>query len=117
MKDMPAYKSDFPLMGEDVVHQVVNVSGNRSPYTKEVPKQTMGRGKSPTGVMASRGRSVINEAHGPRCYIQETLYHANAAESSATERNVKIMPKSMSRPDTGGALSGFWAKREFGQTS
>lgn len=110
-QDTPG-QGDFPMMGESLLQHICNLSGERSPYTKVVGKKTMGRGASPTGKYAKRGSTMIHEANGPKCTIVATLYKANAAEASATERNVRIVPSTVSRPD-----AGFWGKREYGQTS
>jgi hypothetical protein len=105
--------SSFPTMGESLIQNVINVSGNRSPYTQTVGKKTMGRGSSPTGKAAVRGRTMINEANGPQFHISSTLYKANAAEASATLRNTKVVPSSVTRPDHVGSAGTFWQKRKY----
>ena len=107
--------TSFPTMGEEIPHSIMNLSGNRSPYTTTVSKKTMGRGSSPTGKYTYRGQSLINEAHGPRCHIVATLYAPNAAEASATQRNTRILPNVIERPDRVGSAVTFWDKRKFGQ--
>lgn len=99
--------TDFPKMGESMEH-VLNLSGERSPYTKSTPRKTMGRGSSPTGTAAIRGRTMIKEANGPCFHIKATLYSQNAAEASAVTRNVRIMPSAVGNRD-------FWSKRQYGQ--
>lgn len=102
-------KSAFPTVGDNVIAHVMGSSSARSSrYTTTVAKKTQGRGASPTGTTGHRGNTKINNANGPKCHIQTTLYKANAAESSATTRNVKIMSNTIDR-------SGFWSKRQYGQ--
>lgn len=108
-------KSDFPTMGDSLVKSVLNLSGKRSPYTKTMPKGTMGRGSSPTGKYAYRSHTMIHEANGPHCHVQATLYKANSSEANDTLRNTKMMPKAMERPDRVGSAKDFWSKRMFGQ--
>lgn len=110
-----ASASNFPKMGESLIHSLINVSGNRSPYTTVVAKKTMGRGASPTGRAKVRGRTMIKEAHGPQFHISTTLYKANAAEASMVTRNTKMVPAVIQRPDHVGSAVTFWSKREFGQ--
>ena len=102
--------AQFPKVGEDVASHVMNLSGQRSPYTTTVGKKTMGRGSSPTGRYAKRGSSLIHEAHGPCFHIKATLYAQNAAAASDVERHVKIVPSRISHPD-----AGFWSSRQYAQ--
>ena len=110
-----ASPSAFPKMGDSLVEHLINTSGNRSPYTQTTPKKTMGRGSSPTGKAAVRGRTMIHEANGPSFHISTTLYKQNAAEASATQRNTRILPPCIHREDGTGSAGTFWDKREFGQ--
>jgi hypothetical protein len=88
--------TSFAKMGDEgIPSSVVNMSGQRSPYTQTVPKKTQGRGASPTGKKVNRGQSMIHEANGPACKIVTTLYKANAASANDTQRNVKYMPPAM----------------------
>lgn len=105
---MPA--SAFPTVGDSVLNYVGSGRCTRpdNKYVKTLPKQTMGRGKSPTGTMASRGNKMI-ETTGPKCHVVAKLYQSNAAEASASQRNVKIMPSATGESD-------FWkARSETGQ--
>lgn len=100
--------TSFPTVGDSVLSYVASGgSGKPSSHTKVVAKQTMGRGKSPIGSAAIRGSSKIQEAQGPRCHVVAKLYKANAAEASAVQRNVRIMPSAAGVGD-------FWKKRQFG---
>jgi hypothetical protein len=104
-----SYTTSFEKMGDQgIPKSVVNMSGDRSAYTKLVGRKTEGRGASPTGTKANRGRTMINEAHGPTFRPVATLYKANAAEASATQRNTRIMKPAMGDRD-------FWGKRAWGQ--
>lgn len=101
----------FPKVGDNgVIESVVNVSGQRSPYTKAVPKKTGGRGASPTGKAANKSGYQISEANGPRCNISVPMYAQNAAEASMTERNTKFVSSTM-----GNADEGFGSYRQYGQ--
>lgn len=101
--------TSFPKMGDEwITKNLINCSGNRSPYTTPIPKKTEGRGASPTGVKKNRGASMINEAHGPTFRPVTTLYKQNAAEASATCRNTKLVPSAVGDRD-------FWAARQYSQ--
>lgn len=103
--------TEFPKMGDSgIPDSVVNMSGDRSAYTKLVGRKTEGRGASPTGVKKNRGRSMIHEANGPKGIPVATLYKPNAAQASDTQRNTKIMKPAMGDRD-------FWAKRQYGQSN
>lgn len=104
-----SYTTSFEKMGDrGIPDSVVNMSGDRSAYTKLVGRKTMGRGKSPTGVKKNRGRNMIHEAHGPTFRPVTTLYKANAAAANDTQRNTRLMRPAMGDRD-------FWAKRQYGQ--
>lgn len=99
----------FPVVGDSVLSYVGSGgAAKKSKYTTAVPKSTMGRGSSPTGTTGSRSNTKIQEAQGPKCHIVSKLYESNAAESSATQRNVRVMPSAA-------GVSDFWKKRQFGQ--
>lgn len=110
-----ASSSCFPTIGESVLQHVMNVSGQRSPYTKTMAKKTQGRGASPTGRAAVRGRSLISEANGPQFHISAKLYEQNAACASETYANTRLMKVAVPREDRVGSASDFWTKRQFGQ--
>jgi len=106
MKD----KTAFPKVGDNILTYVGDGCAHPDPkYTKMMPKGTMGRGSSPTGTTGNRSANMIHEAHGPACCIKATLYKPNAAEASATQRNVKIMPSAV-------GVNDFWkSKRTYNQ--
>lgn len=104
---MKTSTSNFPTVGDSVLAYVGTGAACRtSKYTIAVPKQTMGRGSSPTGKKANRSSSLIHEANGPKCTIVATLYKANAASANDTERNVRIMPSATGVGD-------FWKARNI----
>lgn len=109
-----ATTTSFPKMGDSLIHNVMNLSGQRSPYTKTMPRKNKA-GKSPIGSTGgTKKHTLIKEANGPRCTVKFTLYANNAADAGKQTRNVRMMPQRMSRPDgTGGG--NFWAKRAHGQ--
>lgn len=97
--------TSFPTVGNSVLSYVGSGgAAKRCGYTIEMPVHTMGRGKSPTGSTGKKGSSLIHEANGPKCTVTGTLYSANAAEASMTQRNVKIMPPAAGSKD-------FWRAR------
>lgn len=97
--------TSFATVGNSVLSYVGNgCAAKRSGYTISVPVETMGRGKSPTGMTGKKGNNLIHEADGPKCTITGTLYSANAAEASMSQRNVKIMPSASGETD-------FWRAR------
>jgi len=82
----------FETVGEDVGKHILNCSGQRNnPYTITTARKGGGKSVQASGTKANRGRTQIAEANGPACTIKATLYHANAAEASATLRNTRIM--------------------------
>ena len=102
-------KTDFPAMGDSgIPNEFVNMSGNRSPYTKVGPGAG-GPGKSdgPDSTDGIRKSVMIHEAHGPRLAPVTRIYEGNAAEASLTGRNVRTMERTS---------GDFWAKRVDGPT-
>jgi hypothetical protein len=77
--------TEFPKMGDEgIPHSVVNMSGQRSPYTLTAPKKTMGRGTDPSiGTMKSRGRTLIKEAQGPTLKPIQTICYPNAPDGAS----------------------------------
>lgn len=107
--------SSFPTMGDKWMKHCVNASGRRSANTISVPRKNTAGGTAPGKTANVRGRTLIKEAQGPRFHISATLYKRNAAESSATERNVKLMSPAIRRSDGTGSAGDFWSKRAYGQ--
>jgi hypothetical protein len=83
--------SSFEKMGDSIPDTIVNISGQKVPYTTAVGKQGFGKNSNPDlGSKANRGRSQIHGANGPRCRVVETIaYPNNAEDSGKTYRNVK----------------------------
>lgn len=98
---------DFPVVGDSVLSYVARGGCAKPQRGKVTAKGTEGRGSSPTGTMAVRSSHKIQEAQGPRCCVKATLYKSNAAEASAVQRNVRIMPSAAGVGD-------FWKKRQYG---
>lgn len=95
--------STFPKMGDDGYSGLVNMSGNRSPYTTAVPR------KGPTtpdiGGGGAGGRSnggMLHEGMGPQ--FRPVASRAYAPEYPATGRNIRPVPSSAGRGD-------FWTAR------
>lgn len=91
--------STFPKMGEDIVAGgVVNISGDRSPYTKTVVKQGFGKNDNPPNSQRThKGSTVIRGAQGPRPTIVAKISYPNSPESGKTTRNVKPLHGPYSR--------------------
>lgn len=101
---MKNIKMNRPTVGDSVLSYVgTGQCARPSKYTKAEPRGTQGRGVSPTGVKTNR-RDVMKDYDGPACHVKTTLYKANAAQASATERNVKLMPSRA-------GVSDFWRAR------
>lgn len=97
--------STFPKMGDDyLTDHLVNVSGNRSPYTMPVarkgPKQD---NDVNVGTKKNRSASLIHEANGPACTIVAKICYPNAPEHNQTQRGLKTVPSSVGNRDFWGA--------------
>jgi hypothetical protein len=101
-----AVSTSFPVMGDSgIIDHVVNMSGNRSPYTTPVAKKGPAGDSidGPTG--GPRVQTEVNaEVLGPMCSPQTTLFYPNAADHDKTGRNTIIVP---SRSGVGD----FWNSR------
>lgn len=97
--------TSFPTVGDSVLNYVGKGAATRpnSKYVISVSKETEGRGKSPTGTMASKSNK-LREKTGPKCTVVAKLYQANAASAGDQMRNVRLMPSA-----TG--ISDFWKAR------
>lgn len=109
-----AVTSNFPTMGEaGIPHSVVNLSGDRSPYTMVQPRDAGGATHSDvpgTGTKRQRSATLIREANGPRpnSIPLATRWPANAACATEIQRNVVPVPSAIGDRD-------FWAKRAEGR--
>ena len=95
--------SNFPTMGDHgLVDSVVNMSGQRSPYTT-LGQGIGGGGKSdaPDSDTSIRKSTEIENAQGPKATIYTRIYEGNAAEANLTLRNVRIVPSKA-------GVSDFW---------
>lgn len=84
--------TQFPKVGDEgITSHVVNISGQRSPYTKTTPKKSGKSGDIPgVGTDAHRGADSMSGTNpGPRCYIQEKISYPNSPESAKVLRNTK----------------------------
>lgn len=102
--------SQFPTIGEGGYHQVVNLSGEKVPYTIMAPRGRSGGADTPgTGTKANRSAGLIQEANGPRpnTIPLATRWPANAACATDTYRNVVPVPSAIGDRD-------FWSKRAQG---
>lgn len=101
----------FPAMGEmPLVGSVVNISGNRSPYTQVVPRKGAASDRDPSaGTATHRGRSMIHEAHGPTFRPMTTVFYPNAPERSGTGRGMRTVPSAVGNRD-------FWNDRAASQS-
>lgn len=84
--------TQFPKVGDDgIVSHVVNISGQRSPYTKMEPKKGFSKDDAAADPKdkANKGRTMIRNAQGPRPSIQAKICYPNSGESAKVQRNVK----------------------------
>lgn len=98
-------ESQFPKMGEHPLEgSVVNMSGNRSPYTMPVER----KGPSADGEAEPAGKRGVTMATGERngpCFRpQATICYPNAPESGSTGRGMRTVPSRTGNQD-------FWDNR------
>ena len=102
-------KTTFPAMGDDgIPRSVVNMSGQRAPYTQEVPKQGGQSGDLASGD-GIRTSTEIQHAQGPTLAPITRIYADNAAEATASMRNVRVVPGR-------GGVDDFYLKRAESNT-
>lgn len=102
--------SNFPKMGEEpLVGNVVNVSGNRSPYTMPVARKGPSSDSEP-GDMAVRGVGAMasGEHNGPTFAPLKTVFYPNSPEFKNTGRGMRRVP---SKGDTS-----FWSDEAVSQS-
>jgi hypothetical protein len=90
-----APKSAFPTQGQ--IAAPVNASGAPSGNTSLRPKGGAAGGML-DGATANH-RQGTYEPHGAAFKIKATLYAPNAAEASATQRNLRIVPSAIGNRD------------------
>ena len=107
-----ASSSNFPKMGEEpLVGSVVNVSGNRSPYTMPQARKGPSGDALAMGGTAVRGvgHDATGENAGPCFAPQTTISFPNSPEASQTGRALRTVPSAVGNRD-------FWDSRyESGQ--
>ncbi len=94
--------SSFPTMGDSAYEGLVNMSGDRSPYTKLQAKHgptVPDTGGSPAG---GRGSSMVHETMGP--VFRPVASRSYAPEYPETGRGMRTVPSSIGNRD-------FWAAR------
>lgn len=101
MANNTAPKSAFATQGK--IAAPVNASAAPSANTSPVAKHG-GVGGMLDGATANHRQGVM-EPHGASFKISATLYKQNAAEASATQRNVRLVPSAIGNRD-------FWASRD-----
>lgn len=102
-------KTSFPAMGESgIPESVVNISGQRSPYTQLRPNSGPAGDSidGPKGAPAAHTQ-VNAEVLGPQCKPQTTLFFPNAADHAKTGRNTRTVQNRAGTSD-------FWDRRQEG---
>jgi hypothetical protein len=96
--------TSFPTMGDHgIPDSFVNMSGQRSPYTKLAPG-VPGKNSGPDSAGGIRKSVQIENANGPRLAPVTKIYEGNAAEANSGLRNVQVVPSAA-------GVSDFWAQR------
>lgn len=108
---MDPVRTSFPPVGPNgLLHDIVNISGQRSPYTKALPVKGGPAGVGIDGPTAPAGGAqpaqLVNaEVLGPQCKPMTTISHSDPQGfDKGTGKNVKLLP---SRTGTGD----FWNQR------
>jgi hypothetical protein len=98
--------TNFPKMGEEpMTTSLVNVSGDRSPYTTMRPKGNASGGPLAGGTAARGvGPDATGEHSGPCFTPMTTISYPNAPEASQTGRGLRVMPSRVGNQD-------FWDSR------
>lgn len=94
----------FEKMGDSfITDHLINVSGNRSPYTMPVAKKSTTSDQGPLGGKANRGAKLIKEANGPACTPVQTINYSNAPEMKNVGRGMRTVPSKAGNGDFYGA--------------
>lgn len=107
--------TDFPKMGDKWMKHCLNLVPAPSRYTTDVKRKGSAGGTAPAKTANRRGRTMINEANGPKFHVVHTLYSKNAAAASTQQRNVKLVPSAIRRSDGTGSAGDFWSEKGYGQ--
>ncbi len=105
---VPPTTSDFPKVGS--YDSVVNMSGQRSPYTMPEARKGPMNDNPPDSSAAKRGATMIRDADGPT--FRPVATRGWAPGYGETGRGMRIMPSR-----TG--LGDFWSSRSsdnYGET-
>lgn len=94
--------SSFPKMGDEGYASLMNMSGQRSPYTMEQPRKGPTTPDMGGGGAGGRGSTMIHEGHGPT--FRPVASASYPTEYAATGRNVRQVPSAVGNRD-------FWTSR------
>jgi hypothetical protein len=78
-------------VGDNVTGYVGNGT-RKAGSTASSQKSEVGKGAAAVATAVPRGSHKMSESSSARFCVTSTLYKANAAEASATTRNVRLMP-------------------------
>jgi hypothetical protein len=92
----------FPKMGDDGMAGLVNVSGQRSPYTTERPRGGPTSDDMGGGGAGGLSHTMIHEAHGPT--FRPMMTRGWGPEYPDTGRGLRTVPSSVGNRD-------FWDAR------
>jgi hypothetical protein len=103
-----AVLSAFPKMGEHPLEgSIVNMSGQRSPYTNPVARPVQGDAIAVGGTaVRGVGSNATGEHSGPCFAPQTTIAFPNSPESSQTGRALVTVPSKAGSSD-------FWDNRAY----
>lgn len=102
--------SKFPKMGEHPLEgSIINMSGQRSPYTMPVERKGASGDPLATGGTSVRGvgPDATGEHSGPCFTPQTTICFPNSPEASKTGRGMRTIPSVASKTGNGD----FWNDR------
>ena len=94
--------SSFEKMGDSGYEGLMNMSGQRSPYTIDRPRSGPNTPDMGGQNKNNRGSSMIHEAHGPT--FRPVASQAYAPEYPETGRGMRQVPSALGNRD-------FWAAR------
>lgn len=99
---VPTASSDFPKMGETAYDGLMNMSGQRSPYT--IPQARKGPTSPDTGGenKSNRSAAMLHEGMGPT--FRPVASKVQGSEYPETGRGMRTVPSSVGNRD-------FWASR------
>lgn len=94
--------TNFPTMGESALEDFVNISGDRSKYTMQVPRKGPSADVLAQGGTAHRGQITMNGEHNGPCFRPVTKLPFKAEPE--TGRGMRTVPSSLGNRD-------FWQQR------